>query len=822
MAKNLVIVESPTKAKTITKFLGKNYTVMASYGHVRDLPNKASEIPAKVKKEKWSRIGVNIEKGFEALYIIPPDKKKVVKKLKQEVNSAATLLLATDEDREGESISWHLLEVLKPKIETKRLVFHEITKEAIQNSLKTARDIDMRLVQAQETRRIIDRLFGYTVSPLLWKKMAPRLSAGRVQSVAMKLLVEREKERMRFKKAIYWDIKGTFKDPTSGSSFQATLVKLNGRKVASGSDFDPTTGKQKPHSKAIVLDEPETKELVSRLSSGNFEVSSVVKKPYTARPSAPFVTSTLQQEANKRFKFSVRRTMAIAQQLYENGFITYMRTDSTSLSSEGLNGAKEAILKAFGKDYLAPTERRYETKVKNAQEAHEAIRPAGAHFTPPEEVKEKMGVEAYKIYELIWKRTVASQMKDAKGTRVVVALEKNGAVFRASGKTITFEGFMKAYSTDDASAEKGEEESFLPPLEEGQSVHVSEMIPVEHTTQPPARYTEGSLIRELEKRGIGRPSTWATIVDVVLSRQYAFKKGSALVPSFVAMAVTSLLERYFTQYVDYEFTARLEDALDLIATGKANGTEYLNDFYFGNGHPGLKQLIEQGEENIDPRDVCGIALTDNGDTSGIEVRIGRYGPYITDGKTSVAVPDMLAPEDLTVAKAKELLKEAAKGPTILGKDPDTGKPVYLKKGRFGPYVQLGDLEEGASEKPKMSSLIEGMDPNEVTLEVALKLLSLPYALGTDPKTGQEVILSNGRYGPYVTCGSESRSIPLEEFSPLEITLEQALDLLSRPKRRRRRGSSTLKELGEHPATERKLLLKTGRYGPYVTDGEINA
>ena len=821
MDKRLVIVESPTKAKTIKKFLGKQFEVTASYGHVRDLPNNASEIPEKVKKEKWSRIGVNVDKDFEPLYIIPEDKKKRVNELKKLVKECAEILLATDEDREGESISWHLIEVLKPKIPVKRLVFHEITKQAIQTSLESARDIDDNLVKAQETRRIVDRLFGYSVSPLLWKKMAPRLSAGRVQSVALRLLVERERERIKFVKSDYWDLKALFSK--GKDSFEAELTHLDEKRIAVGKDFDPYTGKLKSDADVVHLDNAKAAELAKKLESETPLVKSVEEKPFTQRPAPPFTTSTMQQEASRKLGFSARHTMRVAQSLYENGLITYMRTDSTTLSDEALNAARTLIEREYGPENLPDEVRIYKTKVRNAQEAHEAIRPAGETFASLTEVKEKLGSDAYKLYELIWKRTIACQMKDARGTRISVKVQLNGATFRAAGKTIEFPGFLRAYveGSDDPDAELADREKILPKMSEGETLTLGPIEVLEHSTLPPARFTEGSLIKELEKLGIGRPSTWATIVDVVLSRTYAFKKSSALVPTFLAHAVIGLLERYFTNMLDYDFTARMEDDLDEISRGERDNLKYLNNFYSGNGHPGLKKLVEQGEENIDPRDVCGIPIGKAEDGRDIEVRIGRYGPFISDGETRSSLPDSIAPDELTLEKAVEILIEAAKGPTALGEHPEFKKPVYLKTGRFGPYVQLGDMEEGG-DKPKMVSLLPGMTPEEITFEIALKILELPKNLGPHPEMKEDVIVANGRYGPYIKCGTETRSIPTDDISPIEMTMEQAIELFKQPKRRGRSQPKVLKELGNHPDSEKPITLRSGRYGPYVTDGTTNA
>lgn len=829
--KSLVIVESPTKAKTIKKFLGKDYIVKASNGHIRDLPNSAAEIPAKIKKESWSKLGVNIEEDFEPLYIIPKSKKEHVKALKEALKDADNLLLATDEDREGESISWHLLEALKPKVPTRRLVFHEITKAAIQDALDSTREVNLNLVRAQETRRIVDRLFGYQVSPLLWKKMAPRLSAGRVQSVAVRLLVERERERIAFHKASYWGIKANV-EPIGGegNAFEAELTHVGEKRVATGKDFEPNTGKLKSQDKVVCLTEETAQALKEKILSEKILISGVDEKPYTSKPPAPFVTSSLQMEANRKLRFSAQRTMGIAQQLYENGFITYMRTDSTTLSEQALTASRTLIEKDFGKDYLPSAPRTYATKVKNAQEAHEAIRPAGESFKTVAEVKTQLGAEASRLYELIWKRTIASQMNDAKGTHISVHLNAGDARFRASGKTISFPGYLRAYveGSDDPDAELADRERILPKVKEGDEVKANQVDTAEHSTQPPARYTEGSIIRELEQRGIGRPSTWASIVQLVLNREYAFKKGTALVPTFTAIAVVGLLEKHFTNLLDYEFTARLEDDLDAISRGEAKSNKYLKTFYFGNGHPGLKSLVETGESNIDPRVVCSVPIGNTEDGRFIEVRIGRYGPFISDGENRASVLENQLPDELTVDAADQILKTASKAPESIGLHPQSGEAIYLKTGPYGPYVQLGEgseNEKGKKIKPKMASLLSNITPEEVDLEYAVKLLSLPRTLGKFPENDEDIVALNGRFGPYVKCGSETRSINLDELSPLTINLEEAIALLKEPKKRGRRAAAKpkeLKELGKHPVSEKNLKILSGRYGPYVSDGEINA
>ncbi len=819
--RTLVIVESPTKARTITRLLGKDYIVKASNGHIRDLPSRAAEIPPKLKKEPWARMGVNIEKDFQPLYVIPAEKKNQVKELRAAISGADRIYFATDEDREGESISWHLLEALKPKIPVKRLVFHEITKDAIRHSLDSPRDIDENLVRAQETRRVVDRLFGYGVSPLLWKKMAPRLSAGRVQSVAVRLLVERERARIRFTEVSFWGMKAVF--VKEGEAFEADLTHVGGKRAAVGKDFAPDTGLLR-NEDVVRLDAAAARELEQRVRDAPARVSSVEKKAYATSPQAPFVTSTLQQEANRKLRFSARHTMSVAQQLYENGFITYMRTDSTTLSDEAKAAARSLIEREFGKEYLSEKIRYYRTKVKNAQEAHEAIRPAGEEFRPVGEVRSQLGPEAAKLYEMIWRRTIASQMRDARGTNSAVTVDAGEARFRAAGKTIEFAGFLKAYAAgrQDAESQPGGKERMLPAMAAGDSLETRSAEASERRTQPPPRFTEGSLIRELERLGIGRPSTWATIVDLVLSRSYAFKKSGALAPTFTAMAVVGLLEDHFTQLMNYEFTAKLEDRLDAIARGKLARIDYLKDFYYGDGHAGLQALVHSGEAGIDPRIVCSMPIGKTPQGAAIEVRIGRYGPFLTNGETRAGIPEMTAPDELTVEKAAELIEIARRGPKPIGSAPESNLPVYLKNGRFGSYVQLGD--GAGAQKPRMASLPAGKNPQDVDLTYALKLLALPRTLGAHPDDKKDVIAANGRFGFYVKWGGEVRSVPRDMEYPLEITLDQALELLRQPKGRNRAAAriATLKQVGKHPATEREIKVLSGQFGPYVTDGEINA
>ena len=822
----LVIVESPTKARTITKFLPKGFVVKASVGHVRDLPTSATEVPAKYKKEPWGRLGVNIDGEFEPVYVIPKGKKDLVKEMRAAVKKADLIYFATDEDREGESISWHLQDLLGPKVPHKRLVFHEITKTAIRASLASPREINHDLVQAQETRRIVDRLFGYSVSPLLWKKMIPKLSAGRVQSVAVRLMVERERARQRFTKARYWGLKARF--AKDGTSFEADLVELAGERVATSKDFDPATGALKASAggsarRPLHLGHARAQGAEVAVRASSPSVESVEQKPFSASPQAPYVTSTLQQEANSKLRYQARHTMRLAQQLYENGFITYMRTDSTVLSDEAKTAARNLIVERFGREFLSDSVRYYRNKVKNAQEAHEAIRPAGGQFRAIDEVRKRLGAEAAKLYEMIWRRTLASQMPDARGTNSTVLLKAGEARFRASGKTIEFAGFLKAYSAEAVPGDSpvDAKERILPKLSSGDAVTLESIEVSERRTQPPQRFTEGSLIRELERLGIGRPSTWATIVDLVQSRAYAFRRDTALVPTFTAMAVVGLLEKHFTRLTDYEFTAKLEDQLDAISRGELGRLEYLKSFYFGNGFKGLRTLIQDGEADINPREVCAVLVGRREDGTPVEVRIGRYGPFLSDGTARCSLPEQLSPDELDLAKATELLETASKGPAALGVDPSSNLPVYLKQGRYGPFVQLGDAE--GDNGAKRASLLRGMKPESVDIEVALKLLALPRELGNHPATDDAVVAANGRYGPFVRCGEEIRSIPAD-ISPFDISLAQAVELLSQEKSTRRRAArpEPLKSLGKHPETNVELKVLSGRYGPYVTDGEVNA
>jgi DNA topoisomerase-1 len=826
--KALVIVESPAKARTIGRFLGPGYEVQASIGHVRDLPSSSRELPPEFRKSKHGRLGVDVDGDFEPIYVVPAEKREQVRTLKRLLGQASSLWLATDEDREGEAISWHLVEVLQPKVPTQRLVFHEITQKAIAEALAHPRAIDQHLVAAQETRRILDRLYGYGVSPVLWRKIRSGLSAGRVQSVALRLLVERERARMAFRAAEYWDLTATFStSPGDVGSFEAVLRRVGGRRIAEGRDFDPGTGRLGEGADVQVLDAPAAKALRERLLGRPGRVSEVEEKPYTLRPAPPFTTSTLQQEAGRKLRFAAARTMRVAQSLYENGVITYMRTDSTELSGEALAAARSLILDQYGEAFLPREPRRYKTQVRNAQEAHEAIRPAGQVFARVDAVRAAHGPEAGALYELIWMRTVASQMPDARGRRVTVRVQVEDAEFRASGSTIEFPGFQRAYveGSDDREGELAQRERLLPPLAVGQEVRTRSLEAEGHTTQPPARFTEASLVKELDQRGIGRPSTWASIIQVLLDRDYAFKKGTALVPTFTGFAVVRMLKDNFQNLVDYEFTARLEDDLDALSRGEGDRKEYLRRFYHGNGSGGLHDLVQNGLDRVDPREACRYVLGQK-DGREIEVRVGRYGLFVTDGEANASLPDDTVPDELTLEGALHLLATAAEGPKGLGTDPGTGKPVYLKSGPYGPYVQLGDPEDGAgpAKKPKMVSLLPGMAPQDVDLALALRLLALPRDLGPHPgdEGGGRVEALVGRYGPYVRWGKESRSVP-EGTSVLDITLAQAVELLEQPRRRGRgEAAPTLRELGPHPGTGSPLKVLKGRYGPYVTDGTVNA
>ena len=824
MHKSLVIVESPTKARTISSFLGSDVAVESSMGHIRDLPRSAAEIPAKAKGKDWARLGVDVENDFEPLYVVPKERRERVKMLKEILAGVDELYLATDEDREGESIAWHLTEALKPKVPVKRMVFHEITQHAIEEAFANPRDLDLRLVRAQEARRILDRLYGYEVSPVLWRKVQQGLSAGRVQSVAVRIVVERERERMAFTSASYWSLEGTFAPAADlEKTFEATLLEVAGQRVATGKDFG---GDGKPKKDILILDQAGATALGEDLLDARFKVTSVEEKPYKRSPYPPFRTSTLQQEASRKLRFSSSRTMSVAQRLYENGYITYMRTDSTSLADSAVASARSQITKLYGKEYLSPKPRAYASKVKGAQEAHEAIRPAGDAFQTPEQVATAVGPDEARLYDLIWKRTIASQMADAVGVSVSARLaaetgDGRKTVFATSGRTITFPGFLRAYvqGSDDPETELDDKEKLLPPLTEGDALAVQRLEPTGHETRPPARFTEASLVQRLEEEGVGRPSTYASIMTTIQDRGYVWKKGSALVPTFTAFGVVALLEKHFPQLVDYSFTAAMEDDLDRIAAGDEESVPWLTAFYFGDD--GLKHKVATRLDEIDPRAVGSIPIGVDGEGSDVVARIGRYGPYVEIGEERASIPEDLAPDELTVEKAVELIQTQNAGDKIFGTDPESGLTVYGKTGRFGPYIQLGEVEEGSKEKPRRASLFKTMSLDELSLDTALQLLSLPRTVGTDPD-GVDIVALNGRYGPYIQRGTDRRSLESED-QLFTLTVDEALQLLAEPPRRRgQRASGPLKELGPDPVSGKPVTVRTGRYGPYVTDGEVNA
>ena len=908
--KRLVIVESTTKAKKIAPYLGSNYIVEASVGHIRDLPRGAADVPPKYKKEPWARLGVNVDKNFTPLYVVSPDKKKKVADLKAKLKDVDELLLATDPDREGEAIAWHLLQTLKPKVPVRRMVFHEITKPAILAAAQNTRELDNNLVDAQETRRILDRLYGYEVSPVLWKKVMPRLSAGRVQSVATRVIVDRERKRMVFVPAEYWDLAAEFTAPASagtasqGSStstdggddrkFAGRLSRVNGKRVAAGRDFND---RGELTSDAVVVTKEQAEQLATQLQHVTLPVINVEEKPYTRKPSAPFMTSTLQQEAGRKLHYTSERTMRVAQRLYENGHITYMRTDSTTLSEQGLQAARQQAIALFGKDHVADAPRRYDRKVKNSQEAHEAIRPAGEQFSTPAELRSQLDAEEYKLYELIWQRTIASQMADVKGVSMKVTIGNEDVEFTTTGRTVTFAGFLRAYSDAiaDAAASSDANQSRLPHLKVGDEVAISDVAADEHTTNPPARYTEASLVKKMEDLGIGRPSTYASIIKTIQDRGYVYSRGNALVPSWVAFAVVGLMEKSFAALVDYDFTSSMEDELDDIAAGNEVGANWLKGFYFGDEHAsdataetiarqgGLKALVGNNLEQIDARVVNSLPLFDDDQGRPIYVRVGRYGPYLErqigvkpDGEPDFQranLSDTTTPDELTLEFAEKLFATPQSG-RELGVNPANGRVIVAKEGRFGPYVTeiMGAdekekvavsaeqivAEERAAEdaqraaegkraknwetktaiaakekrinqiieetlKPATASLFSSMDPSTVTLEEALQLISLPREVGVDPTDGQMITAQNGRYGPYLKKGTDSRSLSSEE-QIFTITLDEARRIYAEPKRRGR-GATTqqaIKELGDNDVSGKPMSVKDGRFGPYVTDGETNA
>jgi len=854
--RKLVIVESPAKAKKIGEYLGKGYDVDASVGHIRDLPNP-SELPADMKKGPYGRFAVDVDNGFDAYYVVDPDKRKKVAELRRLLKDADELLLATDEDREGEAIAWHLLEVLKPKVPVRRMVFHEITKEAIIRAANETRELDTRLVDAQETRRILDRLYGYEVSPVLWRKVRQGLSAGRVQSVATRIVVERERERMAFRRASYWDVEGDFApDSAAAQAFTARLSMVDGLRVAAGRDFGDD-GVLKG-SNVVHLDETAANLIANAVMDvGDVLVTDVAEKPYTRRPYAPFTTSTLQQEASRKLRLSSKNAMRVAQRLYENGYITYMRTDSTTLSEAALTAARSQARDMYGAEYVPDSPRRYEKKVKNAQEAHEAIRPAGDRFRTPAQVAGDLRGEEFALYELIWKRTVASQMADARGSTATVKLGATVTYadgrpctveFTASGTVITFRGFLAAYEEgrdDDATAraQAADEERRLPKLSVGIPLHVLRAQAGGHETSPPARYTEATLVKAMEEKGIGRPSTYAATVGTIQDRGYVNSRGSALIPTWLAFAVTRLLEEHFGNLVDYDFTASMEEDLDRIANGEEQRVEWLKRFYFGeeaNSIQGLRHLVDDLGE-IDAREISTIPIGD-----GIVVRVGRYGPYVeettpvgvdaatgevAEGATvesrRATINDDIAPDEMTPAKARELLEAAADDGRVLGQDPETGRDILAKAGRYGPYVtevlpeEVAALKGKSKVKPRTASLFKDMDLASLDIDTALQLLTLPRVLGKDPAEGEEITAQNGRYGPYLKKGTDSRSIQTES-QLFTITLEEALAIYAQPKQHGRAAAAPLKELGNDAVSGRPMVVKEGRFGAYVTDGETNA
>ncbi len=853
MSNPLVIVESPAKAKSIAKYLGDDYTVESSIGHIRDLPSRAAEIPAAYKKEKWASMGIDTENDFKPLYVVSEQKKDHVRKLKKLLKDATELVLATDKDREGEAIAWHLQEVLNPKVPVKRIIFTEVTPEAIRRAIDSPGEIDRKKVDAQEARRLLDRLFGYEVSPVLWKKVKPRLSAGRVQSVATRVVVERERERMAFRSANYWDLSAVFTatDPQHSAEkpFEAKLLEVDGRRVAGGGDFaQDGTIKEAKQGEVLHLGESQATALAASIDGEPAKVASREAKPHRRRPKPPFITSTYQQEAGRKLRLSSAQAMRLAQGLYERGFITYMRTDSTTLSETALTAARSQIVEEFGAEYLPPEVRSYSSS-SDAQEAHEAIRPAGDRFRTPSQVTNELSAPELRVYELIWKRTLASQMTDATGETVTLKLDvetkaipadvadlsgERRATFSTSGTVYTHQGFMKAYVESDdeeeGSDKAGSQSKRLPPLQEGDSADVSAITADGHDTQPPARFTEASLVKKLEELGVGRPSTYASIMGTIQARGYVWKKGSAMVPSFLAFAVVTLLEEHFPDLVDYAFTARMEGDLDNIAAGDKETIPWLTQFYFGaDEDPGLHQKVEERLGNIDARAINSILIGGDEDGVPIVARVGQYGPYLERGEDTKSIPDDIAPDELTPERAVEIMRV----PDVieLGSHPDTELPVYVRDGKFGPYVQLGDMPEKVTEdnKPRTSSLFDDMKMEELTLDQAVELLTIPRVLGADPNDGREIVAHNGPYGPYVRKEPEeegkradTRSFE-DEYELLSMDLNKAVELFAQPKRRRGQAAAgPLKELGVDPTTDLSVVVKSGRFGEYVTDGEVNA
>jgi DNA topoisomerase-1 len=846
VANALVIVESPAKAKKIAEYLGDGYTVESSIGHVRDLPRNAADVPKAYKGEKWARTGIDVDNGFKPLYVENADKKDHIRLLKSLLKDADELYLATDEDREGEAIAWHLIEVLNPQVPIKRMVFHEITKKAIQSAIDTPRELDRKMVDAQEARRILDRLYGYEVSPVLWKKVMPSLSAGRVQSVGTRLVVERERERMAFVSASYWDVKGQFAAAEGDTrEFSAALAQIDGVRLASGRDFGDDG--RLARDDVVVLDQAGATELVADLEGVPYEVRSRESKPYRRRPAAPFITSTFQQEAGNKLGLSSQMAMRAAQGLYEKGYITYMRTDSTTLSDTALQAARRMISERYGTEFLPDAPRLYTKKSKNAQEAHEAIRPAGDTFRLPDDVANEVPISEARVYELIWKRTVASQMTDCTGETVQLRLGASSrggkdVEFSATGTVIQHRGFREVYEETadqdrrgDGAAETTDDERRLPPLEQGDQARAAGPLEFDgHDTQPPSRFTEASLVKRLEELGVGRPSTYASIIGTIQDRGYVWKKGSALVPSFTAFSVVNVMEGHFPNLVDYAFTAKMEDDLDKIANGAEEAEPWLTRFYFGeggeDGEPGLKEKVSTRLPDIDARLVNTIPLGMSGDGKPVVARVGKFGPYVQKGDSenkddneTASIPDDIPPDELTLDKAMEYLSQPKEG-RVLGQDPETGMDIYAKAGRFGPYVQIGTFEDfdGTDEKPKTASLFSTMTLERVTLEEALELLSLPRTVGADPTDGEVITVQNGRYGPYLKKGKDSRSLQTEE-QLLTITLEECLAILAQPKRGRgQTAKPPLREMGPDPESGNEMIVKDGRFGPYVTDGEYNA